>query len=111
MEEGGMRRWSQRRWEEIKIKLEPFLLQAGFTSSEYRWVPVTSLGTNIAQRIDPEVCSWYKGPSLLELVDSLPVAERDPEGSLRVPILAKRKEEDVCFLDGKVEAGTLVVGE
>lgn len=111
MEEGGIKRWSLRRWDDIKRRMKPFLQQAGFEAGDYRWVPVTALGSNIMERIDQSVCSWYDGPSLLELVDSLELQSREPTGPLRVPVLSKSIYNGKVFLRGKIEHGSMKLGD
>jgi peptide chain release factor subunit 3 len=48
-----------------------------------------------------EVCPWYDGPCFTEIVDNLPVEQRDPNGPLRIPILDKQKERGIV-IHGKV---------
>jgi len=53
-------------------------------------VPISGLqGDNIRDKVDPEVCDWYKGPTLIELIDSLKLPPRNREAPLRVPVLDK----------------------
>ena len=105
-------KWSQKRYDEIKAGVEPFLLQTGFAKTDVHWVPISGLaGDNIKDRVDSGVCPWYTGPSLVELVDSLPLQPRDPAGPLRIPVLDKMKEENVRTIFGKVEQGTIKLGD
>ena len=55
-------------------------------------------------------CEWYDGPTLLELLDEIPLETRFPDGPLRIPILDKMKDKDL-ILHGKVENGTVQVGQ
>lgn len=54
-----------------------------------------------------DVCPWYKGPTLLQLFDEIPVLGRDPHGPLRLPILERYMDRGVT-ITGKVESGRLV---
>jgi peptide chain release factor subunit 3 len=82
----------------------PFLLQTGFKESDVTWVPISGLnGDNIKDKVDPKVCSWYQGPSLVELVDKLPLEKRDPDGPLRIPVLDKWTEQGTRTIFGKIE--------
>jgi peptide chain release factor subunit 3 len=56
-------------------------------------VPISGLtGDNIVEKVDPARCPWYKGETLMQILDALPCEKRDPEGFLRIPILDKVKE-------------------
>jgi len=74
-----------------------------------RWVPISGLsGENIITRVGAK-CPWYKGGSLMEVLDELPIPKRDANAPLRLPIMDKYKESGF-FVFGKVESGTLVLG-
>jgi peptide chain release factor subunit 3 len=47
-------------------------------------------GANMKDRIKKEVCDWYDGPALLELLDDL-VVDRKVGGPLLMPISDKFK--------------------
>lgn len=75
------------------------------------YVPISGLtGDNIVKLVDPSVCKWYKGDTLMEILDNLPVENRDPNGPLRIPILEKVKEQGVVA-HGKIESGTIRIGD
>ncbi len=44
-------------------------------------------------------------------MDQLPVEKRDPNGPLRIPILDKMKEESKVVAFGKIESGTIRIGD
>jgi len=103
--------WSKERYDEIVTKLTPFLKSSGYTAKHVHWVPVAAItGANIKERAPPEKCPWYSGPSLLELLDSITIGGRDPEGPLRLPILDKYIDRGTIVM-AKVEAGTLKKGQ
>jgi len=82
--------WSQERYDDIKDKVNPFLRDdCGYDiENKVFWIPISGLmGHNLKDRISNAICSWYNGPSLLELFDCLPIPQRSPKGPLRVPIL------------------------
>jgi peptide chain release factor subunit 3 len=56
-----------------------------------------------------EACKWYKGPTLIKLLNDLPVAKPDPDGPIRIPVLDKLKDQGQ-FMFGKIESGTIVDG-
>jgi len=101
--------WSEDRYNEIVSGVTPFLKeQCGYKSEDVVFVPISGLtGENINQK--SKYCSWYTGPSLIEILDTVEVPKRDPEGPLRVPVLDKMKERGVIAF-GKVESGTIKIG-
>ena len=102
-------KWSKARWDEIQAGLTPFLNATGYKDSDLLWVPISGLtGENIQERTDK--CNWYKGPSLIELLDEVKLEPRFPSGELRIPILDKMKEKDLV-IHGKVENGTVRLGD
>ena len=102
--------WSETRWKEIQTNLLPFLNKSGYKDSDVFFVPISGLtGDNILNPVG-EKCSWYKGPTLMEILDNLPVETRDSNGPLRIPILDKMKEGGV-IAHGKIESGSIRVGD
>jgi len=59
--------------------------------------------------VTKEVCSWYEGPTLFDIVDGLPIPERNANGALRVPVLDKMRDQGLNLF-GKIESGTLITG-
>ena len=103
-------KWSKTRYDEIRNNLMPFLLETGFTEEQITWLPISGLnGDNIDERSD--ACTWYDGPSLFQIFDDLPVEVRDAEAPLRFPILDKMKDASKIVAMGKVEQGTLRLGD
>lgn len=62
--------WSKVRFDEIVGKLKVFLRQAGFKESDVSYIPCSGLtGENLVKPpTDPELTSWYKGPTLISVV-------------------------------------------
>lgn len=105
-------KWSKERFNEIKESLSPFLANCGFDlETEVHWVPVSGLiADNIKDPVDKKQCSWYTGPTLLNLIDTLPAPSRDANGPIRIPIMDKIKDRGVVIF-GKVESGTVHMGD
>ena len=101
--------WSEERFNEIVTGVTPFLCDTcGYKREELIFVPISGLtGENIDNvgKSSP----WYKGESLLDILDNIEVPKRDPEGPLRVPVLDKMKDRGVVAF-GKVESGTIRIG-
>ena len=66
--------WKKARWDQIQTELTPFLQQNGFKESDIFWVPISGLtGQNIVEPVSSDVCSWYSGPTLLDILDNMPI--------------------------------------
>ena len=103
--------WSQQRYDEIKSKLTPFLTLQGYDEKDVVYVPISGLGgDNVLEPIDPAVCPWYQGKTLIQVMDEMPVDERKPNAPLRIPVLEKVSEIGI-IAHGKVEQGTVRVGD
>jgi peptide chain release factor subunit 3 len=60
--------------------------------------------------VNKNVCNWYNGPALIDILDGLELPKRDPTGPIRVPILDKMKDRGIVVF-GKIESGTVNMGE
>ncbi|WBW74742.1 cytoplasmic translation release factor class II, GTPase eRF3 [Schizosaccharomyces osmophilus] len=101
--------WSEERYKECVDKLSVFLRRvAGYNSkTDVKYMPVSAYtGQNLKDRLDPSVCSWYEGPSLLEYLDTMSRLERKVNAPFIMPIASKYKDLGTIF-EGKVEAGTI----
>ncbi|THD19275.1 Elongation factor Tu [Fasciola hepatica] len=104
--------WDQARYNECKDKIAPFLKNVGFNvKTEVFFMPCSGYtGAFLRDVPDESVCPWFRGPSLLELLDSLPGITRKVDGPLRIPISDKYKDMGI-FVTGKIESGTVVRGQ
>lgn len=104
-------KWSKERYEEIKTALTPYLSRYGFNPEKnVSWVPISGLkGINIVEKIDKKICSWYTGPTLMEILETIEMPERDDKAPLRIPILDKMKSRGTDIF-GKVNTGRIDVG-
>eukprot|EP01089_Gocevia_fonbrunei_P002399 TRINITY_DN12369_c0_g1_i2.p1 TRINITY_DN12369_c0_g1~~TRINITY_DN12369_c0_g1_i2.p1 ORF type:complete len:544 (-),score=167.24 TRINITY_DN12369_c0_g1_i2:170-1756(-) len=105
--------WSKARFDEIQGKLTPYLRSIGFnTQRQVMWIPISGYtGENIKAKVNPSVCTWYTGPTLLEALETIPKPKRSATGPLRIPVLDKYKESGRVIIQGKVEAGTVKLGQ
>jgi|ERR1712232_150166 len=101
------------RYDQIIGDLDPFLKATGYKNEDITYIPISGLATqNIDEKVDENICDWYKGPALIELIDSIELLPRFPDGPLRIPILEKMEEgfkNPIAF--GKIENGTLRLGD
>ncbi|EIM87849.1 uncharacterized protein STEHIDRAFT_76469 [Stereum hirsutum FP-91666 SS1] len=99
-------KWEKARFEEIKDKLTPFVRGAGFNpKTDVNWMPVSAqTGANLKDRVDKSICPWWDGPSLLELLDHMPMVDRKMTSPLMMPISEKYKDLGTIVV-GKIESG------
>ncbi|KAG5387006.1 hypothetical protein IGI04_038476 [Brassica rapa subsp. trilocularis] len=104
--------WSKERYDEIEQKMVPFLKSSGYnTKKDVVFLPISGLmGFNMDKRMDPKVCPWFSGPSFFEVLDSIEVPPRDPNGPFRMPIIDKFKDMGTVVM-GKVESGSIREGD
>ena len=106
--------WDIERWNEIREKLIPFLKTVGFVEGKnMMFMPISGLkGFGLKEKCPAEfVSKYYTGPSLLEYLDELPVAPRDLEANVRLPLQGRYKDEGKVILYGKLETGQFVKGD
>lgn len=104
--------WEEDRYNEVVTKLTPFLRSAGFnTKTDVAFVPVSAYaGQNLKEPVSKDVCSWYKGPSLLEYLDNLSLNDRKISEPLKMPISEKYSDMGTLIV-GKLEAGKMRKGD
>jgi len=102
--------FSEERYNECCEKLTPFLKGCGYnTKKDVIYLPISALtATNVLEK--SEKLPWYKGPTFLEALDTLPALERNKESPLRLPILSKYKDMGT-MVEGKCEQGTIKPGD
>jgi sulfate adenylyltransferase subunit 1 len=78
----------QQAFDSVSVALRSFAEAAGITVAGI--VPVSALrGDNVTQTVvteDTDWSTWYHGPTLLQLLESLPVAQERTEGDLLIPV-------------------------
>lgn len=104
-------KWSQERYEQIKADLSVFLKNCGYNLEKHVfWIPMSALnGDNLVEPVSKHKCTWYNGPTLLELLDSQDLPPRNENGPVRIPLLDRYKDQGVYLL-GKIESGTVKYG-
>ncbi|KNE57798.1 translation elongation factor Tu [Allomyces macrogynus ATCC 38327] len=104
--------WAKERYDECKDKLLPFLRSCGYNpKTDLEFLPVSGFsGANLKDRVDPKLCPYYSGPSLLELLDGIPVDHKLALAPLMMPISEKFKDMGTVVM-GKIEAGLVKKGQ
>eukprot|EP00732_Lithocolla_globosa_P003526 Lithocolla_globosa_v1_NODE_2868_length_1841_cov_741.629899.p1 type:complete len:436 gc:universal NODE_2868_length_1841_cov_741.629899:526-1833(+) len=105
-------KWEVDRYQEIVDKLKPYLKSCGYNpKTDLDWIPISGYtGANLVERAGSAVCSWYDGPSLVELLDTMTKLSRNNNLPLRLPVMEKYKDMGT-IVAGKLEAGSLRVGQ
>jgi len=103
--------WKQERYDEIKNEISRMLKMSGFNPEKINFIPTSGwTGDNLAKK--SEKMPWYKGPTLIEALDTLQVPPKPIKKPLRLPI------QDIYTITGigsvpvgRVETGVLKEGD
>lgn len=103
--------YDKAKFEAIKADVEKLLKTIGYDTSKIPFIPVSAYqGDNVVKKT-PNL-SWFNGPTLLEVLDTLHPPEQPIDKPLRIPI------QDVYTISGigavpvgRVETGILKTGE
>jgi elongation factor 1 alpha-like protein len=100
--------WSEARYQECVLALKSVLRQTRFKDEDVLgFCPLSGL---TGQNLTPEKriqLPWYKGPTLLELIDAVPPVERLANYPLRATVSDAFKSTVCC----QIEAGSLKAGD
>jgi len=83
-----------------------------YAAKDVTFLPLSGYtGANIQEPVSKEICPWYDGPSLLQLLDLLKPPERNENAPLRIPVTDRYKEMGLVHILGKVEGGVIQKGQ
>jgi len=102
--------WSEARYNEIKNEVSNFLKKIGYNPEKIPFVPISGwLGDNMLEKSTN--LTWYKGPTLLEALDSVEAPKRPSDKPLRLPLQDVYKIGGIGTVPvGRVETGILKPG-
>jgi len=81
------------------------------TILESNFMPCSGFtGANLKERVDPKLCPWYSGPSLLEFLDELPDFEWPSDKPVKVLVSDRYKDMGTIVI-GKIERGIVNKGD
>ncbi|GKV37830.1 hypothetical protein SLEP1_g45805 [Rubroshorea leprosula] len=107
-------RYSKDRFDFIQSQLGTFLRTCNFKDSSVSWIPLSAMENQNLVAAPSDVClsSWYRGPCLLDAIDSLQPPTRDFSKPLIMPIcdVVKLSSQGQVSACGKLEAGALRSG-
>ena len=101
--------YDQARFEAICEDYRDFANKLEF--GDVRFLPVAALGgDNVTKRGDN--LAWFEGPTLIELLENLPVGETLPEDEFRLPVqYVNRLSSDFRGFAGTISRGRIAPGE
>ncbi len=92
--------YSEDKYKEVEKQVQELLTSMGYKMEDVKFIPVSAYyGDNLAKK--SEKMAWFKGPTLLEVLDMFKVPPRPTDKPLRLPI------QDVFTITGH---GTVPVG-
>eukprot|EP01133_Synstelium_polycarpum_P021413 gene21413-25729_t len=105
--------WSKERYDEICEKVTGHMKKCGFNpKKDFQFIPGSGYtSANIKDKMKEGVCPWYSGPSLIGALDDLAPFERNDNGAIRIPVIDSYKDRGVVTIMGKIESGTVTVGQ
>ncbi|XP_021670172.2 uncharacterized protein LOC110657323 isoform X2 [Hevea brasiliensis] len=106
--------YSEDRFKLVRAQLGTFLHSCGFKDSLVSWIPLSAMKNQnlVSAPSDVHLSSWYKGPCLLDAIDSFQPPTRDFSKPLLMPICDVIKSPSLGQVSacGKLEAGALRTG-
>ena len=94
---------------DIETEYRAFL--AGFGVTPHVFIPISAReGANVATR-SPEVIPWFAGPTVAEVLDVFQPPPPEADGPLRLPIQDVYRFDARRILAGRIESGTVRVGD
>ncbi len=104
--------YSEKKYSEVKEEVTKLLKNVGFkVDQQVVFVPISAFKDDNINKGSPNM-AWFKGPTLLQALDSLKIPDKPTEKALRLPV------QDVYTITGigtvpvgRVETGKLKVGD
>jgi len=102
--------YGEARYEEIKTEVSGYLKKVGYKPMKIPFVPISGwAGDNMVEKSTN--MPWYKGPYLLEALDSLMPPKRPSDKALRLPLQDVYKIGGIGTVPvGRVETGVIKPG-
>jgi elongation factor 1-alpha len=103
--------WNEQRYEEVKDGISRLLKMVGYDPSKINFVPTSGwTGDNLVNK--SENMPWYKGPTLLDALDTFKLPPKPTDKPLRIPVQEIYTIKGVGTTPvGKVETGELNPGD
>ncbi|CAB4255657.1 similar to Saccharomyces cerevisiae YDR172W SUP35 Translation termination factor eRF3, has a role in mRNA deadenylation and decay [Maudiozyma barnettii] len=103
--------WSEERYNQCVKNLSNYLKAIGYGKDDIIFMPVSGYtGAGLKEPVDPKVCPWYKGPTLLNYLDGMTHVDRHINAPFMLPISSKMKDMGTV-VEGKIESGHIKKGQ
>ncbi|XP_015070213.1 HBS1-like protein isoform X1 [Solanum pennellii] len=106
--------YSQERFDAIKKQLGTFLRACKFKDSSVTWIPLSAMENQnlVTGPSESRFLSWFRGPCLLDAIDSLQPPQRDYSKPFLLPIcdVVRAQSQGQVSICGKLERGALQTG-
>ena len=103
-------KWDKKRYDFIVEKLTPFIkTEIGYKPDQFTFIPIAALGGGNLKERETQA-DWYKGPTLFEALDAVPLPERNEKDAFRLPVIDRYKAKTL-WASGKIEKGVLTEGK
>lgn len=100
--------YSEERYNEVQSDFNEFLNPLGIHPIKY--IPISAYhGENIVEKSDK--MRWYGGETIIEAIDLIEKSKKDDEKALRFPIQDVYKFDQRRIIAGRIESGTIAVGD
>ena len=105
-------------YDKVVTEYTAFLKEIGMEAVAF--IPISARnGINVAQRIpavvdeslNAQLLTWYQGPTITDILDTFELPKSLTEQPLRFPIQDIYRFDDRRILAGRIEAGSLKVGD
>ena len=105
--------WSQERFDRIEAEYRAFAGKLGI--EDVRFIPISALGGDGVVERGPHL-GWYRGPTLLEILEAAPAASSEAPERFRFPVQwvcrpHTAEHHDFRGFAGRVESGEIAVGD
>ncbi|CAD5111886.1 DgyrCDS1149 [Dimorphilus gyrociliatus] len=99
--------WNEERFNYIQQTMKSFFTKAGIKEKSLSFIPVSGYhGYNLAERYNDECASWYKGPTLLEQIDSFASPQRKIDAPFRMTVSdAFKGSGSNVMIEGRIFTG------
>ena len=103
--------YDESKFNKVKEEVSGVLKTAGYNPDDVKFIAISSLkGDNITKK--SENTPWYKGPTLLELLDEFKEPEKPTNLPLRLPIQDVYNITGIGVVPvGRVETGVMKIGD
>jgi sulfate adenylyltransferase subunit 1 len=104
--------WSRDRFEAIATEFSAWLARHPELAADVHAVPLSALqGDMVVER--GANLDWYRGPTLVELLEDAPATQLEVDAPLRLPVqwVCRPSQSDFRGYAGRIEAGALAVGD